>query len=61
MKGQGGGDGDRERDSRPSGEGEGGRETETHRCVACGGVITGARYTCAVCEAYDLCQEVRRR
>ena len=29
-------------------------------CVVCGDEISGPRYTCAVCEGFDLCQEVRQ-
>ncbi|GAA5855987.1 hypothetical protein JCM9279_001399 [Rhodotorula babjevae] len=45
----------------------GAREGEVSRardatlvCVVCGDEIWGPRYTCAVCEAYDLCQECER-
>ncbi|GAA5902006.1 hypothetical protein JCM8208_006661 [Rhodotorula glutinis] len=51
-------EGDREVDVR---EGEGSRARDgAFVCVVCGDEISGPRYTCAVCEGFDLCQECER-
>ncbi|GJN90133.1 hypothetical protein Rhopal_003132-T1 [Rhodotorula paludigena] len=38
-------------------EAEGGGEARDEKCVRCDKALVGARFVCAVCEAYLLCQE----